>query len=91
MKLKEMLIGVILFKHALERHELYGVEWDERMIMNPKLDNCSWFIENTMIIAHSSWEIMEINPVVEGHKNKIWKHVCKTLNKNGEKISYGNK
>jgi len=51
----------MLFKRALQLHELYGVEWDERMIMNTKLDNCSWFMENTMIIAHSSWEIKESN------------------------------
>jgi len=54
--------------------------------MNPKLDNWSWFMENTVIIAHSSCEIKERNQWEKGRK-KNWKHVCRTLNKNDEKIS----
>jgi len=65
MKLKQMLLGVMLFKHAVQLH---GVQWDERMIMNPKLDNWSWFMENTMIIAHSSCEIKERNQWEKGRK-----------------------
>jgi len=58
--------------------KLYGAEWDERMIMNPKLDECSWFIENTMIIAHSSWEIKESNQWQQGEEKKNWKYVRRT-------------
>ena len=66
--------------------KLYGAEWDERMIMNPKLDECSWFIENTIIIAHSSWEIKESNQWGTGRgKKKNWKHVRRTPNKNDKK------
>jgi hypothetical protein len=68
----------MLLKHALQLHELYGAEWDERMIMNPKLDSCSWFMEDTMIIAHRIWDIKESNQWGEG-KTKNWKHVWKML------------
>jgi hypothetical protein len=79
MKLQEMLTGVMLFDQALQSHDVYGVEWDERTIINPKSDNCSWFMEDTMNIAHSSWEIKKSN-----HQKKRERETLETCLQNIE-------